>query len=69
MERSLSLREKVLLKLHLWVCMWCQWYMEQLQMMHDSLRVQGERATEEEIPTPGLSDEARARIREKISNL
>lgn len=69
MERSLTLKEQVLLKLHLWVCMWCQWYMEQLQMMRDGLRVQGERVSEAEAPTTALSDEARARIRQKLSNL
>ncbi len=69
MERSLSLRERVLLKLHVWVCMWCQWYMEHLQLLRDSLRVKGERTSEEQFPAASLSEEARARIKEKISGM
>lgn len=62
MERPLSLRERVLLKLHLWVCIWCVWYMEQLQLMRDALRL---RATEssDDKPTVSLSDEARERLK------
>jgi hypothetical protein len=40
MERPLTLRERVLLKLHLWVCRWCQRYLEHLQLMREALRVQ-----------------------------
>lgn len=62
MERPLSLRERMLLKLHLWVCIWCVWYMEQLQLMRDALRL---RATESsnDKSTVSLSDEARERLK------
>ena len=69
MERPLTLRERVLLKLHLWVCMWCQWYLEHLQLMQDALRVQENENDEAEIsPTTRLSDEARKRIRRSLTN-
>jgi hypothetical protein len=69
MERPLTLRERVLLKLHLWVCMSCQRYLEHLQLMRDALRVQEDENYEAELsPTTRLSDEARERIRRSLTN-
>ncbi|MBV9957105.1 MAG: hypothetical protein JO360_01735 [Acidobacteria bacterium] len=63
MERPLSLRERVLLKLHLWVCVWCVWYLEQLHIMRDAVRLRASK-TEDDEPSPdSLSTEARERIR------
>ncbi len=67
LERPLSLRERTQLKLHLWVCMWCQWYMEHLQIMRNSLRESGPEFPELDAPaTPGLSSEARERIKQQL---
>ena len=68
MERSLTLRERVLLKLHLWVCMWCLWYMEHLQIMRDALRLQESESDVDVSTTTRLSDEARERIRRSLTN-
>jgi hypothetical protein len=69
MERRLTFRENFLLKLHVWVCMWCQWYMEQLQLMRDGLRASLGTETEAAVATSStLSDEARERIRRKLTN-
>ena len=69
MDRPLTLRERVPLKLHLWACMWCQRYLEHLQLMRDALRVQENENDEGEIsPTTRLSDEARERIRRSLTN-
>ena len=69
MERPLSVRERVLLKLHLWVCMWCLWYMEHLQLMRDALRVQETENDDRDVSTTTrLSDEARERIRRSLTN-
>jgi hypothetical protein len=66
MERTLSWRERVLVKLHLWVCMWCQWYLEHLQLLHTSLRTAAE--SDSTISTsPGLSAEARERIKRNLT--
>jgi hypothetical protein len=65
MERSLSVRERLLLKVHLWVCAWCQWYLEQLQVMRSTLRAG---ATDGSATvTATLSAEARERIKNKIA--
>src|SRR5258708_2615727 len=38
MERRLSLRERVTVKLHLWICLWCVWYLENLQLMRETIQ-------------------------------
>lgn len=67
MERPLSIREKVLLKLHLWVCLWCVLYLEHLHTLKETLG-----ATKEKdvaiAPTPGLSSEARERIKRNLTS-
>lgn len=68
LERPLTLRERVLLKLHLWVCMWCVWYLEHLQLMRTTIRENASDLPELESPsTPGLSPEARERIKRKLT--
>ncbi len=66
LERSLSLKERLKVKVHLWICAWCQWYLEHLQLIRATARAQGDEAP----ATPGanLSDEARERIRRNLTN-
>ena len=67
MERELRLGERIKLKVHLWICAWCQWYLEHLQLIRDTARAKGE-----ELPDlssgPSLSDEARERIRRRLTS-
>jgi len=59
MERRLTLRERVNLKLHLWICAWCQWYLEHIHLIHDVAH-----AHEPDLTSgPTLSAEARERIK------
>lgn len=68
MERELTFRERFLLKLHLWVCSWCQWYMEHLLTIRETLRTQPAESPEINLSaTPGLSPEARERLKRRIS--
>jgi len=62
MERKLTLRESINLKLHLWICAWCQWYMEHLHLIRNAAR-----AKAAESPGPALSSEARERIKQKLT--
>ena len=67
-ERELSLRERVILKLHLWICAWCQWYLEHLQIMRNSMREKGLDTPEMDFPSaPTLSSEARERIKRQLT--
>lgn len=67
MERSLSLRERINLKLHLWICVWCQWYLEHLHIIRETARAKADEPPEL-VSGPGLSDEARERIRRRLTN-
>lgn len=67
MERKLTLREQINLKLHLWICAWCQWYLEHLQVIRDAARAKGGESRDLESISPALSSEARERIRRKLA--
>lgn len=67
LERPLSLRERVKTKLHLWVCIWCVRYLEQLQLMRDTLRACGSKLPDTEASDASLSAEARERMKRALS--
>jgi hypothetical protein len=50
MERKLT---------HLWICAWCQWYLEHLHLIHDLAHTHDPGLTD----GPTLSPEARERIK------
>lgn len=61
LERRLSIRERAVLWLHLFVCVWCEWYLKQLEGVRSACLARGQ----EEAPSSPveLADEARERIR------
>ena len=65
MERKLTPREDINLKLHLWICAWCQWYMEHLHVIRDAARAKAESS---DLSGPSLSREARERIKRNLTN-
>jgi hypothetical protein len=67
MERKLTLRERIDLKLHLWICAWCQWYLEHLQLIRDTARAKGVESPDLGSTSPSLSAEARERIRRNLA--
>ena len=67
MERSLSLLERIKLKLHLWICAWCQWYLEHLQIIRETARAKAAEPPDF-MSGGGLSNEARERIRRRLTN-
>ena len=68
MERKLTLRESIKLKLHLLVCAWCQWYMEHLHIIRDAARAKAESPDLTSVPGPALSSEARERIKRRLTD-
>src|SRR5215510_508657 len=67
MDRGLTLHERINLKLHVWICAWCQWYLEQLNTIREAARVKGADLPDlDTTPTPVLSTEARERIRRNL---
>lgn len=68
LERRLTLRERLMLRLHLWVCVWCVWYLEQLRTMREALRARSAQEEADNIdPAAKLSEEARERIRRALA--
>ena len=64
LERTLTLRERVTMKLHLWVCIWCVRYLEQLHSMRDALSARGAQVSDDAASTgDSLSAEARERLK------
>ena len=69
LERPLTWRERVALKLHLWICVWCLYYLEQLQIMRQTMLARGAETPETDFPAaPSLSAEARERIKQHLAN-
>lgn len=66
LERRLTPRERVTLRLHLWVCIWCVWYLEQLRLLRAALRERAGHAGAEDGAAPQLSLEARERIKRAL---
>ncbi|HSS19495.1 MAG TPA: hypothetical protein VLL54_05425 [Pyrinomonadaceae bacterium] len=66
MERRLTLRERITVKLHLWICAWCQWYFEQLHLIRDAARANVSESSDLNTG-PGLSAEARERIKRNLT--
>lgn len=62
MDRELSWRERIGIKIHLWVCIPCQHYVQHLRFLH---RAAGE-ASEAPPKTP-LPDEAKERMRKLLN--
>lgn len=67
MERSLSISERIKLKLHLWICAWCQWYLEHLLLIRETARAKSAEAPDMNVGS-SLSDEARERIRRRLTS-
>ena len=67
MERPLKSGEGFKLKLHLWICVWCQWYMEHLHVIRDASRARAEKAPDM-MTSATLSNDARERIRRRLTN-
>lgn len=67
MERKLSPGESIKLKLHLWICAWCQWYLEHLHIIRDAARAKAESPDLSSVSGPVLSSEARERIKRKLT--
>lgn len=67
-ERQLSLRERISVKLHLWICIWCVWYFEHLHLMRSAIKSKAAQVPEMKSSSPPLSDAARERIKRRLSS-
>ena len=64
-ERKLALRERLGLRLHLWMCARCRRFEQQIRLLRRSLRRVATQA-EIEAPVAMLTPESRERIRKAV---
>jgi hypothetical protein len=68
MDRKLNLRDRINHKLHLWICSWCQWYLEHLKILREAARAKGAESLElDSTAADSLSAEARERIKQRLA--
>lgn len=67
LERRLTLREQLTLRLHFLICVYCVRYLKQLRFMREALREREARALEcDSDASPSLTPEARERLRRAL---
>jgi hypothetical protein len=67
LERPLTLRERATLKLHLWACIWCVWYLEHLHVMRRAVGGRAAKCDDNEISSAlSLSHDASERIKRAL---
>lgn len=67
LDRRLTLRERVTLRLHLWVCLRCARYLSQISALSNVTRCAPELPLAEDT-APQLSDKARRRIKAALES-
>lgn len=68
LDRKLSLRQRIEMRLHLLICTWCERYRQQLLFIRDAMHHASERVEEHEpFPTASLPPEARDRIKRSLN--
>jgi hypothetical protein len=68
LDHKPSLRMRLVLKLHLFVCMRCMRYLRQLLFMRTALRAKSARLLEEELKEVHLSADARERMKRSLKS-
>lgn len=66
-ERSITMRERIQKRLHFAICKWCARYERQLQLMRSMARDASANSDAAGSSGPGLSDDARERLRRAIA--
>jgi hypothetical protein len=64
LERALTLRERIGLKIHLALCRWCKRYGKQIRFLRSAARQQAEH--EATLPRQSLSPDARKRMKARL---
>jgi hypothetical protein len=66
LDRALPLHGRLILKMHLFVCMRCTRYLKQLKLMRAAIRGKSAKILSEEPAANTLSNEARERIKRAL---
>jgi hypothetical protein len=62
LDRKISIRQRITLNLHLFVCKWCLDYAKQLSFMRDAVRIEAKQINEN-----SLSSDAKERMKRSLS--
>lgn len=68
LDRDLPLHGRLILRLHLFVCMRCTRYLKQLKLMRAAIRAKSAKLLVEEPAGTSLSTEARERIKRALDS-
>jgi hypothetical protein len=68
LERPLTLRERIVVRVHLWICIWCEWYLDQLHEIRDACRARGGAEEPGEPTGVAMPDDAKERIRRALED-
>ncbi len=69
LERTLGLRERLSMRLHMMVCVWCVRYLKHLKFLRQVHRVKADCPSADALPGLSLSAAARLRIAQSIKAL
>ena len=64
-DRKLSFKERIVMRLHLFTCEACVLYLEQIRVLHDLFH---KYQTEPEHTTSSLNDDAKARLKAALAS-
>ena len=67
LDRDLPLRQRMSMRMHLFMCKLCSRYSRQSLSLREAIRLQSEREEEIDVYPASLSSEARERIKESLS--
>ncbi|MBI3951167.1 MAG: zf-HC2 domain-containing protein [Acidobacteria bacterium] len=69
LERKLPLRQRIEMRLHILICVWCERYMRQLLFLREAMH-EASRLVEKEVSpsASSLSPEARERLKRALSS-
>ena len=68
LDRKISLRDRIKLNLHLFVCKWCVDYAKQLSFLRDTVRIQANKFDNSEMTDEhSLSSDAKERMKRSLA--
>ncbi|HEX8288867.1 MAG TPA: zf-HC2 domain-containing protein [Pyrinomonadaceae bacterium] len=68
LDRKLSLREKIQMRLHLFTCDACARYLKQVKFLSNAVQAQNEKLIEEENPSINLSLATKERLKNALKS-
>ena len=66
LDRKLSLRERISMRMHCWICSWCIDYSKQLNTVSSTVRDEAESLAE--LKDDKLSDDCKARMQAMVDD-